>query len=120
MEIDVTLDGGAYETLSPVVCPEARFTPPALTPGPNVLIQSRVLATMLLHMGSFAAFGAPQSVFALGAASRSSGCRRRSLAGRMAAAISFVKAQTLFRRPGDPRKKVEMDKLLDRALELSR
>ena len=118
MDIDFTLDGGAYETLSPVVL--SRGTIHAAGPYfcPNVRIRSRAVATNLPPQGAFRGFGAPQSVFAL----------ERHL-DRVAAAVGLSPEE--FRRrnfihQGETlavgqvvQEKVEMDKLLDRALELS-
>jgi len=65
MEIDFTLDGGAYETLSPVVLSRGTIHAAGPYACPNVLIQSRVVATNAPPHGAFRGFGAPQSVFAL-------------------------------------------------------
>ena len=118
MEIDFTLDGGAYETLSPVVLSRGTIHAAGPYACPNVLIQSRVVATNAPPHGAFRGFGAPQSVFAL----------ERHL-DRVAAAVGLSPEE--FRRrnfihEGQTlsvgqvvREKVQMDKLLDRALELS-
>ena len=118
MEIDFTLDGGAYETLSPVVLSRGTIHAAGPYACPNVLIQSRVVATNTPPHGAFRGFGAPQSVFAL----------ERHL-DRVAAAVGLSPEE--FRRrnfihEGQTlsvgqvvREKVQMDKLLDRALELS-
>src|SRR5258708_14431 len=84
-----------------------------------VLIQSRVVATNAPPHGAFRGFGAPQSVFAL----------ERHL-DRVAAAVGLSPEELRrrnFIREGQTlsvgqviHEKVEMDKLLDRALELSR
>jgi len=65
LDIDFTLDGGAYKTLSPVVL--SRGTIHAAGPYycPNVRIRSRAVATNSPPHGAFRGFGAPQSVFAL-------------------------------------------------------
>src|SRR5579862_3934411 len=65
MEIDFTIDGGAYNTLSPVVL--SRGTIHAVGPYscPNVRIRSRAVATNYPPHGAFRGFGAPQSIFAL-------------------------------------------------------
>jgi len=118
MDIDFTLDGGAYETLSPVVL--SRGTIHAAGPYycPNVRIRSRVVATNAPPHGAFRGFGAPQSVFAL----------ERHL-DRVAEAIGLAPDE--FRRrnfihEGQTlavnqviRERVDLDRLLDRALELS-
>ncbi|MGA9633589.1 MAG: xanthine dehydrogenase family protein, partial [Candidatus Acidiferrales bacterium] len=65
MDIDFTIDGGAYETLSPVVL--SRGTIHAAGPYlcPNVRVRSRAVATNMPPHGAFRGFGAPQCVFAL-------------------------------------------------------
>lgn len=65
MEIEFTIDGGAYTTLSPVVL--SRGTIHAAGPYfcPNVRIRSRAVATSAPPHGAFRGFGAPQSIFAL-------------------------------------------------------
>ena len=65
MEIDFTIDGGAYMTLSPVVL--SRGTIHAAGPYycPNVRVKSRAVATNHPPHGAFRGFGAPQSIFAL-------------------------------------------------------
>jgi CO/xanthine dehydrogenase Mo-binding subunit len=117
MEIDFTLDGGAYETLSPVVL--SRGTIHAAGPYlcPNVRIRSRVVATNMPPHGAFRGFGAPQSVFAL----------ERHL-DRVAATVGLSPAELRrrnFIHQGETlavgqvvHEKVEMEKLLDRALQL--
>ena len=118
MEIEFTLDGGAYETLSPVVLSRGTIHAAGPYACPNVLIQSRVAATNAPPHGAFRGFGAPQSVFAL----------ERHL-DRVAAAVG-LSPEELRRRnfihEGQTlsvgqviHEKVQMDKLLDRALELS-
>lgn len=65
MDIDFTLDGGAYATLSSVVL--SRGTIHAAGPYfvPNVRIRAQALATNHPPHGAFRGFGAPQSLFAL-------------------------------------------------------
>jgi CO/xanthine dehydrogenase Mo-binding subunit len=65
MEIDFSIDGGAYCTLSPVVL--SRGTIHAAGPYfcPNIRIHSRAMATNVPPHGAFRGFGAPQSIFAL-------------------------------------------------------
>jgi CO/xanthine dehydrogenase Mo-binding subunit len=118
MEIDFTLDGGAYETLSPVVLSRGTIHAAGPYACPNVLIQSRVVASNAPPHGAFRGFGAPQSVFAL----------ERHL-DRVAAAVG-ISPEEMRRRnfihEGQTlsvgqvvREKVRMDKLMDRALALS-
>ena len=65
MEIDFTVDGGAYETLSPVVLSRGTIHAAGPYACPNVRIRSRAVATNAPPHGAFRGFGAPQSVFAL-------------------------------------------------------
>src|SRR5215212_9370754 len=64
-EIEFTVDGGAYATLSAVVL--SRGTIHAAGPYlcPNVRIRSKAVATNVPPHGAFRGFGAPQSIFAL-------------------------------------------------------
>lgn len=65
MDIDFSIDGGAYATLSSVVL--SRGTLHASGPYfcPNIKIRSRAVATNCPPHGAFRGFGAPQSIFAL-------------------------------------------------------
>src|SRR5713226_4835178 len=65
MDIEFTIDGGAYTTLSPVVL--LRGTIHAAGPYycPNIRIRARAVATNFPPHGAFRGFGAPQSIFAL-------------------------------------------------------
>src|SRR4029077_13644693 len=65
IDIDFTLDGGAYETLSPVVLSRGTIHAAGPYRCPNVRIRSRAVATNAPPHGAFRGFGAPQSVFAL-------------------------------------------------------
>ncbi len=65
MEIDFTIDGGAYETLSPVVLSRGTIHAAGPYDCANVRIRSRAVATNAPPHGAFRGFGAPQSVFAL-------------------------------------------------------
>jgi CO/xanthine dehydrogenase Mo-binding subunit len=118
MEIDFILDGGAYETLSPVVLSRGTIHAAGPYNCPNVRIRSRAVATNAPPHGAFRGFGAPQSVFAL----------ERHL-DRVAAAIGLAPDELRrrnFIQEGQTlavsqviREKVDMARLLDRALELS-
>ncbi|MFI5056682.1 MAG: xanthine dehydrogenase family protein molybdopterin-binding subunit [Candidatus Acidiferrales bacterium] len=118
MEIDFTLDGGAYQTLSPVVLSRGTIHAAGPYDCPNVRIRSRVVATNAPPHGAFRGFGAPQSVFAL----------ERHL-DRVASALELA-PEELRRRNfiGEGQtlavsqvihEKVDMGRLLDRALDLS-
>jgi len=65
MEIDFTIDGGAYNTLSPVVLSRGTIHAAGPYNCPNVRINSRAVATNYPPHGAFRGFGAPQSIFAL-------------------------------------------------------
>ena len=65
MDIDFTIDGGAYETLSPVVLSRGTIHAAGPYNCPNVRVRSRAVATNTPPHGAFRGFGAPQSVFAL-------------------------------------------------------
>ena len=118
MDIDFAIDGGAYCTLSPVVL--SRGTIHAAGPYfcPNVRIRSRAVATNMPPHGAFRGFGAPQSIFAL----------ERHM-DKVAKAVGLTAEE--FRRrnfihEGETtatsqviRERVEMNQLLDRALQLS-
>ncbi len=118
MDIDFTIDGGAYCTLSPVVL--SRGTIHAAGPYfcPNVRIQSRAVATSTPPHGAFRGFGAPQSLFAL----------ERQM-DRVAAAAGLTPDELRrrnFLRTGQPsavgqvmREPMDLGGLLDRALSLS-
>ncbi len=118
MDIDFTIDGGAYETLSPVVL--SRGTIHAAGPYlcPNVRVRSRAVATNTPPHGAFRGFGAPQSVFAL----------ERHM-DRIAEAVGIAPDELRrrnFIHQGETlavsqvvREKVDMEKLMARAFELS-
>lgn len=65
IEIDVTFDGGAYRTLSPVVISRAALHAAGPYRCPNVRVRGRVLATHTAPNGAFRGFGAPQTQFAM-------------------------------------------------------
>jgi CO/xanthine dehydrogenase Mo-binding subunit len=65
MEIDIILDGGAYETCSPVVLQRALFTSTGVYDIPNVRVRGRAVATNVVPSDAFRGFGAPQALFAI-------------------------------------------------------
>jgi CO/xanthine dehydrogenase Mo-binding subunit len=65
MDIDVTLDGGAYATLSSVVLSRGTIHAAGAYLCPNVRVRSRVLRTNTPPHGAFRGFGAPQTLFAV-------------------------------------------------------
>ena len=118
MEIDFTIDGGAYETLSPVVLSRGTIHAAGPYNCPNVRILSRAVATNAPPHGAFRGFGAPQSVFAL----------ERHL-DRVANAVGLAPDELRrrnFIHEGQTlavsqmiHEKVDMGRLMDRAFELS-
>jgi CO/xanthine dehydrogenase Mo-binding subunit len=64
-EIDLTIDGGAYATLSAVVLSRATIHAGGPYNWPNVRIRSKAVATNTPPHGAFRGFGAPQSLFAM-------------------------------------------------------
>jgi CO/xanthine dehydrogenase Mo-binding subunit len=118
MDIDFTIDGGAYETLSPVVLSRGTIHAAGPYDCPNVRIHSRAVATNAPPHGAFRGFGAPQSVFAL----------ERHL-DRVATVVGIAPDELRrrnFIREGQTlavhqviRETVDMARLMDRAFELS-
>ncbi len=118
MDIDFSLDGGAYETLSPVVLSRGTIHAAGPYNCPNVRIHSRAVATNAPPHGAFRGFGAPQSVFAL----------ERHL-DRVAEVVGLAPDELRrrnFIQEGQTlsvgqliREKVDMGHLMDRAFELS-
>src|SRR5579863_3536139 len=115
MDIDFTIDGGAYATLSSVVLSRGTIHAAGPYSCPNVRVRSRAVATNAPPHGAFRGFGAPQSVFAL----------ERHL-DRVAAAVGLTPEEFRrrnFIRKGETtatgqviREDVDMAALLDRAL----
>jgi len=64
-EIEFTIDGGAYETLSPVVLSRGAIHAGGPYYWPSVRIRAKAVATNVPPHGAFRGFGAPQSLFAL-------------------------------------------------------
>ncbi|HEX9763835.1 MAG TPA: xanthine dehydrogenase family protein molybdopterin-binding subunit, partial [Candidatus Acidoferrales bacterium] len=118
MEIDFALDGGAYATLSAVVLSRGTIHAAGPYSCPNVRIRSRAVATNTPPQGAFRGFGAPQSTFAL----------ERHL-NKVAQAVGLTPEEFRrrnFLREGETtatgqiiREKVDMSRLMERALVLS-
>ena len=118
MDIDFTIDGGAYETLSPVVL--SRGTIHAAGPYlcANVRVRGRAVATNMPPHGAFRGFGAPQSVFALerhmDRIAETVGIAPDELRRR-----NFIHQGQTLAVSQVVREKVDMEKLMNRAFELS-
>ena len=118
MDIDFTIDGGAYCTLSPVVLSRGTIHAAGPYSCPNVRVRGRAVATNTPPHGAFRGFGAPQSLFAL----------ERHM-DKVAAAVGLSPEafrRRNFIRVGDTlavgqtiSEPVDMPALLDRALSLS-
>jgi CO/xanthine dehydrogenase Mo-binding subunit len=64
-EIEVTMDGGAYATLSSVVLSRGTIHAGGPYDWPNVVVRTQALATNAPPHGAFRGFGAPQTLFAM-------------------------------------------------------
>jgi CO/xanthine dehydrogenase Mo-binding subunit len=117
-EIEFTIDGGAYQTLSPVVLSRGAIHAGGPYYWPAVRIQAKAVATNVPPHGAFRGFGAPQSIFAMERHMdeiarvlqiSSIEIRRRNLLkpGRTTTTGQIVSEET------------NLEKLLDRALELA-
>jgi CO/xanthine dehydrogenase Mo-binding subunit len=117
-EIEFVVDGGAYSTLSSVVL--SRGTIHAAGPyyWPNIRIRAKAVATNAPPHGAFRGFGAPQSLFAM----------ERHM-DRIAATVglspievrkrNFLKTGQTTATDQTISEPINLEKLLDRALELS-
>ncbi len=65
LEMDITMDGGAYCTLSPVVLSRGTIHAAGPYNWDNVRIRSRAVATNTPSNGAYRGFGAPQTLFAI-------------------------------------------------------
>jgi CO/xanthine dehydrogenase Mo-binding subunit len=117
-EIEFTIDGGAYETLSPVVLSRGAIHSGGPYYWPSVRIRAKAVATNVPPHGAFRGFGAPQSLFAL----------ERHM-DRIAQVVGLSPVEIRrrnFLKPGETTttgqtvsEEIDLSKLLDRALELS-
>jgi CO/xanthine dehydrogenase Mo-binding subunit len=118
MEIDFTIDGGAYCTLSPVVLSRGTIHAAGPYSCPNVRIHSRAVATNVPPHGAFRGFGAPQSIFALerhmDEIANTVGLTPEEFRRR-----NFIREGQTTATNQVIRERVDMDQLLTRALELS-
>ena len=117
-EIDFTIDGGAYATLSSVVLSRGTIHAGGPYHWPNIHIRGKAVATNAPPHGAFRGFGAPQSLFAM----------ERHM-DRIAQVVGISPAELRrrnFLQPGQTtttdqtiREEIDLGKLLDRALQLS-
>ena len=117
-EIEFTIDGGAYLTLSPVVLSRGAIHAGGPYHWPNVRIRATAVATNAPPHGAFRGFGAPQSLFAM---------ERHMDRIAEATGLSPIEIRRRnFLRTGDTttteqvvREPIDLGKLLDRGLEIS-
>jgi len=117
-EIDFTIDGGAYKTLSPVVLSRGAIHAGGAYFWPSIRIRAKAVATNMPPHGAFRGFGAPQSLFAL----------ERHM-DRIAQVVGLSPVEIRrrnFLKPGQTtttgqtvKEEIDLGKLLDRALEFS-
>ncbi len=117
-EIDFTIDGGAYATLSSVVLSRGAIHAGGPYYWPNIRIRAKAVATNAPPHGAFRGFGAPQSLFAM----------ERHM-DRIAQQLNLSPVEVRrrnFLQPGQTttteqviREPIDLSKLLDRALEIA-
>ena len=117
-EIELTLDGGAYATLSSVVLSRGAIHAGGPYYWPAVRVRARAVATNAPPHGAFRGFGAPQSLFAL----------ERHM-DRIAQAVNLSPVEIRrrnFLQPGQTtitgqmaNEPIDLGSLLDRAMRLS-
>ncbi len=117
-EIEFTIDGGAYKTLSPVVLSRGALHAGGAYFWPSVRIRAKAVATNTPPHGAFRGFGAPQSIFALE--------RHMDRVADVVGVSAVEIRRRNFLQPGQTttteqvvREEIDLGKLLDRALELS-
>jgi CO/xanthine dehydrogenase Mo-binding subunit len=117
-EIDFTIDGGAYKTLSPVVLSRGAIHAGGAYYWPSVRIRAKAVATNAPPHGAFRGFGAPQSLFAL----ERHMDRIAQVVGLSPVEIrrrNFLKSGQTTTTGQTVNEQIDLGKLLDRALELS-
>jgi len=117
-EIDFTIDGGAYLTLSPVVLSRGAIHAGGPYYWPSIRISAKAVATNAPPHGAFRGFGAPQSLFAME--------RHMDRIAREVGLTPVEIRRRNFLQPGQTttteqvvREPINLGKLLDRALEAS-
>lgn len=117
-EIEFTIDGGAYLTLSPVVLSRGAIHAGGPYYWPAVRVRAKALASNAPPHGAFRGFGAPQSLFAME--------RHMDRIAHVVGISAVELRRRNFLQPGQTttteqviREPIELGKLLDRALEVS-
>jgi CO/xanthine dehydrogenase Mo-binding subunit len=117
-EIDFTIDGGAYATLSSVVLSRGTIHAGGPYYWPTVRIRTKAVATNTPPHGAFRGFGAPQSLFAM----ERHMDRIAQVLGISPVEIrrrNFLKMGQTTTTEQTIRENIDLNHLLDRALELS-
>ncbi len=114
-EIEFTIDGGAYATLSSVVLSRGLIHAGGPYHWPTVRIRGKAVATNAPPHGAFRGFGAPQSLFAME--------RHMDRIAQVVALSPVEVRRRNFLKPGETtttgqviREEIDLGKLLDRAL----
>jgi CO/xanthine dehydrogenase Mo-binding subunit len=117
-EIEFVIDGGGYATLSSVVL--SRGTIHAAGPyfWPNIRVRAKAVATNTPPHGAFRGFGAPQSLFAL-ERHMDHVARTIGLAPEEFRRRNLLKPGQTTSTQQEIREPIDLQHLLDRALELS-
>src|SRR6202165_2216654 len=118
-EIEFTIDGGAYATLSSVVLSRGTIHAGGPYYWPSIRIRTKGLATKMPPHGAFRGFGAPQSLFAME--------RHMDRIAQIVGISPIEIRKRNFLKPGDTtstgqvvREDIDLSNLLDHALEISR
>jgi len=118
IDMEFIVDGGAYATLSSVVLSRGTIHAGGPYVCPNVRIRSKAVATNAPPHGAFRGFGAPQSIFALerhmNKVARAVGLTPEEFRRR-----NFLHRGETTATGQEIREPVNLERLLDRALELS-
>ena len=118
MEVEIRLDGGAYEGLSSVVLQRAMFTSTGVYRVDNVRVRGKVFRTNTVPTGAFRGFGGPQAIFAIE-------MHMQSLAERLGEDPVDFKMRLLMRRGdstvtgGRVREKVKLPLMVGRLMRMS-
>ena len=117
-EIEFTIDGGAYATLSSVVLSRGTIHAGGPYYWPSVRIRTKAVATNTPPHGAFRGFGAPQSLFALE--------RHMDRIAQVVGISPIEIRRRNFLKPGQTttteqtvRENIDLDRLLSRALEIA-
>jgi CO/xanthine dehydrogenase Mo-binding subunit len=117
-EIEFTIDGGAYATLSSVVLSRGTIHAGGPYYWPSVRIRTKAVATSTPPHGAFRGFGAPQSLFAM----ERHMDRIAQVVGISPVEVrrrNFLKSGQTTTTEQTIRENIDLDHLLGRALELS-